>query len=465
VTSASNRRDDPAPDASGRILIVEDDDHLREVLAFNLEDAGFEVTAVEHGREGEETYDADRFDVVITDLRMPEIDGMELLGMLRERDPSAVVVMMTAYGSKDRAVEAMRRGAFHYVEKPVDKQTLRAVVERAVDHRRLQRENRALKRDDADETPNIVAASPEMNEVMRRVDKIADSDATVLIRGESGTGKELVARALHTRSSRAEAPFITVNCAAIPSDLLESELFGHEKGAFTGATEASEGKFAAADGGTLFLDEIAEMSPDLQSKLLRVLQEGEIDVVGANQPRPVDVRVLAATHQPIDDLVEAGQFREDLYFRLNVVPLEIPPLRERREDIPVLFRTFLRETTDASIEVDRSVDEALMAHDWSGNVRELKNVVERMCLLREGDTLTAEDVPDAILADDDPPPSNETELPFELPDDGLDLMGLERQIIEAVLEKTDGNQSAAARYLNLPRHKLIYRMEKFGLKD
>ena len=466
-SESSNRV--PARDEEGRILIVEDDDHLREVLAFNLEDAGFEVTAVDDGREGERTYDSEAIDVVITDLRMPELDGMELLVSLRDRDPRAVVVMITAYGNKDRAVEAMRRGAFHYVEKPVDKRTLQAVVDRAVEYRELQRENRALREDEAPtgrDEPEIVAASPEMNEVMRRVEKVADSDATVLIRGASGTGKELVARALHHRSSRSEASFVAVNCAAIPPDLLESELFGHEKGAFTGATETSEGKFAAADGGTLFLDEIAEMSPELQSKLLRVLQEGEIDVVGGNQPRPVDVRVLAATHQPIDRLVEEGQFREDLYFRLNVVPLEIPPLRERREDIPVLFRTFLREIADEPLSVDRSVDEALMQYDWSGNVRELKNVVERMCLLREDDTLTADDVPDAIRQDFDSQGStDERPLSFELPDEGLDLMDLERRVIEAVLEKTDGNQSEAARYLNLPRHKLIYRMEKFGLKD
>jgi two-component system NtrC family response regulator len=451
---------------AGQLLVVEDDDSLREVLTFNLEEAGFEVTAVASGTEGLEVYEADAFDVVITDLRMPEIDGMELLDRLVERDPLTVVVMVTAFGSKDRAIEAMRRGAFHYVEKPVNKRTLLAVIETAVEYRRVRRENRALKDGNGGKGPTIVAASPEMNAVMRRVDKVADSGATVLIRGESGTGKELVARALHDRSARSEAPFVAVNCAAIPEELLESVLFGHKKGAFTGATADSEGKFAAADGGTLFLDEIAEMSAELQSKLLRVLETGEIDTVGATQPRQVDVRILAATHRDIEALVDEGGFREDLFYRLNVVPLEIPPLRERREDIPVLVRAFMREQADREITIEREVDDALMAYDWPGNVRELRNVVERMCLLCEGDRLTAEDVPSQVhTASSTATPGSDAEtLPFELPEEGLDLMDLERRVIEAVLEKTDGNQSAAARYLNLPRHKLIYRMEKFGLK-
>jgi two-component system NtrC family response regulator len=450
----------------GHLLVVEDDDSLREVLSFNLREAGFEVTAVASGQKGLETYDPEVHDVVITDLRMPEVDGMDLLDQLVERDPLVVVVMVTAYGSKDRAVEAMRRGAFHYVEKPVNKRTLLAVIETAVEHRRVRRENRELKHGAGGSTPTIVAASPEMNAVMRRVDKVADSGATVLIRGESGTGKELVARALHERSSRSGEPFVAVNCAAIPEELLESVLFGHREGSFTGATADSEGKFAAADKGTLFLDEIAEMSPDLQSKLLRVLEEGEIDVVGETRPRPVDVRVLAATHRDIEQLVEAGDFREDLYYRLNVVPLEIPPLRERREDIPVLVRTFLRSQTDRDVAIDREVDDALMAYDWPGNVRELRNVVERMCLLCEGGRLTEDDIPAQVRSAPAAQPSDVEGggLPFELPEDGLDLMDLERRVIEAVLEKTDGNQSAAARYLNLPRHKLIYRMEKFGLK-
>jgi two-component system NtrC family response regulator len=455
---------------SGNILLVEDDDSLREVLAFNLGDAGFEVDAVADGREGLETFDQDHHDVIITDLRMPEVDGMELLTEIRDRDPAAVVLVVTAYGNTERAVEAMRRGAFHYVEKPVNKKTLQAVVEKAVEYRQLRRENRELKAvgegRSAEET-TIVAASPAMNEVLQTVDKVADSDATVLIRGDSGTGKELVARAIHHRSGRRESPFVPVNCAAIPGELLESVLFGHKEGAFTGATEESQGKFAAADGGTIFLDEIAEMSAELQSKLLRVLQERTIDVVGASKPLPIDVRVLAATHRDIAQLVEEGQFREDLYFRLNVVPIDIPPLRERTEDIPVLTRYFIRQNDDAGdLEVAREVDEALLDHDWPGNVRELENVVDRMCLLHEGERLELEDVPSEIRSSGrDGELELSEELPFELPDDGLDLMALERTVIDAALDKHDGNQSATARYLNLPRHKLLYRLEKYDLDD
>lgn len=455
---------------SGKILLVEDDDSLREVLSFNLEDAGFEVEAVADGQTGLETFEQARHDVVITDLRMPDVDGMELLTELRERDPAAVVLVVTAYGNTERAVEAMRRGAFHYVEKPVNKKTLQAVVQKAVEYRQLRRENREIKEVDggrgAKET-TIVAASPAMNEVLQTVDKVADSDATVLIRGDSGTGKELVARAIHQRSGRQEGPFVPVNCAAIPAELLESLLFGHKKGAFTGATEESPGKFAAADGGTIFLDEIAEMSADLQSKLLRVLQERTIDVVGASKPRSIDVRVLAATHRDIAQLVDEGQFREDLYFRLNVVPIDIPPLRERTEDIPVLTRYFIRQNDEVGdLEVAREVDEALLDYEWPGNVRELQNVVERMCLLHEGARLELEDVPAEIRNAGEPDRLESAEQPpFELPDDSLDLMALERTILAAALEKHDGNKSATARYLNLPRHKLLYRIDKFGLDE
>lgn len=453
---------------SANVLLVEDDDSLREVLAFNLEDAGLEVQTASDGREGLQCYDPDRHDVVITDLRMPRLDGMELLSELRDADPEAVVLVVTAYGNTDRAVEAMRRGAFHYVEKPVNKRTLQAVVEKAVEYRRLRLENRQLRQSSGERAAaeaTIVAASPAMNEVLRLVDKVADSAATVLIRGESGTGKELVARAIHDRSGRGEEPFVAVNCAAIPGDLLESVLFGHKKGAFTGATEESQGKFAAADGGTIFLDEIAEMSDELQSKLLRVLQEGEIDVVGASDTKSVDVRVVAATHREIDALVEEGDFREDLYFRLNVVPIEIPPLRERTEDIPVLTRYFLRHNDECSgVEVDREVDEALIDFEWPGNVRQLQNVVERMCLLREEETLQLDDVPAEIRRSGSGGASRASGgIPFELPDEELDLVALERSVIAAALAKHDGNQSATARYLNLPRHKLLYRIEKYDL--
>lgn len=448
---------------SGRILLTEDDDSLREVMSFNLEEAGFHVDTAINGQIALDLFDPQRHDVVITDLRMPKMDGMQLLTNLLERDPQAVVVVVTAYGNSERALEAMRHGAFHYIEKPTNTLALQTIIQKAVEHRRTHRENSELKARAQRTAPTLITSSPAMNEVLRIVDKVAASDATILVEGESGTGKELIARAIHQRSDRADQRFVTINCAAIPADLLESILFGYEKGAFTGAHKTTEGKFAAANHGTLFLDEIAEMPAKLQSKLLRVLQEGEIDVIGSSRPRPVDVRVVAATHQDLAQLVQVGKFRQDLFFRLNVIPMRIPPLRERREDIPVLFRYFLRKHAGRErIEVERSVDEALLDYDWPGNVRELHNIVERMVLLRDDDRITLADVPDTILQKTAPPPDHSA-LPFRLPEDGLDLKELERNVILAALDKMEGNQSATARYLNIPRHVLIYRLQKFGI--
>jgi two-component system NtrC family response regulator len=442
------------------LFLVEDDDSLREVLTFHLREAGHEVHPFERAAAALEAY-SPQVDVVLTDLRMPGMDGLELLERLRERDEQAVVLILTAYGGAQRAVEAMRRGAFHYVEKPVNTTTLLASVDKAVEHRReLQPRGDASARDS--QSQPIVASSPKMNAVLKLVDKIADSTATVLLRGESGTGKELIARAIHGRSRRGARPFVAVNCAAIPEELLESTLFGHERGAFTGASRAAPGKFRQADGGTLFLDEIAELSPHLQSKLLRVLQEGEVEVVGAARPVRVDTRVIAATHQDLEALMQTGALRQDLYYRLNVVPIEIPPLRQRPEDIPALTRFFLRKLSpDVRVTVSREVDRRLLAYHWPGNVRELQNVIERMVLLRDGDTLGAEALPGFIQA----PASAETtrRLPFALPEEGLDLMALERAIIEAALEKMGGNRSATARYLQIPRHVLLYRLEKYGI--
>lgn len=435
-----------------RLLLVEDDDSFREVMSSNLTDAGYEVVAASGGREALDLFDPATVDVVITDLRMPGMSGLEVLDELRERDPAVVVLVLTAFGSTERAIEAMRRGAFHYVEKPANLTTLLMMVERALDLRNL--------RVSSNVQTTIISASPAMNRVLRLVDKIATADATILIRGESGTGKELVARTIHERSSRSARAFVAVNCAAIPAELLESVLFGHEKGAFTGATKASPGKFVAAEGGTIFLDEIGEMSPMLQSKLLRVLQTGEIDVVGRNTPRMVDVRVVAATHRDLEAMVANGEFREDLFYRLNVIPLEIPALRERPEDVPVLFRHFARQQGRPDVEVDRKVDEALANYHWPGNVRELENVVRRMLLLADGPRLDASDIPDQLST---PQTKVDAGLPFELPDDELDLNEHERRIIVAALEKFDGNQSAAARYLRIPRHVLLYRLDKYEI--
>ena len=455
-----------------RVLLIEDDDSLREVVSFNLKDGGFEVDATANGEEALGRYDAARHAVVLTDLKMPGMDGMEVLGRILAIEPQAVVVVMTAFGSLETAVSAMRGGAFHYVEKPVNTPTLLAVLRRAVEYGQLGKENQRLRKAVENKSPEklIISTSPAMNEVLRLVDKVADSGATIAIYGESGTGKELVARAIHQRSQRNDKPFVTVNCAAIPPDLLESLLFGHEKGAFTGANRASRGKFAAADGGTLFLDEIGEMSAPLQSKLLRVLQEGEIDVVGSNLSAAVDVRVISATHRDVESMVEEGKFREDLFYRLAVIPITIPPLRERREDIPVLFRHFIRKhAADRLLEVDRAVDQCLVEYEWPGNVRELENTTERMLLLCNGDRLTIDDVPTRARRTSGHRHRSSSDahgdLPFELPPEGLDLMEHERLIISATLERMNGNQSATARYLSIPRHVLLYRMEKYGLKS
>ncbi len=439
--------------SGARLLLIEDDDSLREILAMNLADHGLIVDQAPDGAQGLALYDPSRHDLVLTDLKMPGLDGFELLNAIHKRDPQAVVLILTAFGGSTRALEAMRHGAFHYVEKPVNTKALIAELARAFDHRRATRsKSHAFK----EEKASMVAASPAMNHVLRIVDKVAGSEAPVMIFGESGVGKELVARAIHMRSLRAKAPFIAINCAAIPAELLESTLFGHEAGAFTGADVRRDGKFLVARGGTLFLDEIAEMSPSLQSKLLRVLQDKHVERLGSNRAERVDVRILTATHQDLRARISEGLFRRDLYYRLHVIPLEVPPLRRRREDIPVLTRHFLRQLAPG-VSLDREVDEALMSYAWPGNVRELRNVVERMVLLRDTEMLTREDLPPELCGE------SISAQPISLPDEGFDLIAHEIAIIKAALLKMGGNRSATARFLKLPRHVLIYRLDKYGL--
>lgn len=434
-----------------KLLLIEDDESLREVMSFHLNEAGWAIETAVDGADGLAKYDGADHVLVITDLKMPKVDGLEVVDRILARDPSAVVIVMTAYGNVDKAIAAMRKGAFHYVEKPVNMSAFLALLETASDHRQLRIENAQLRAN----KHAIIAASPAMNDVLRLVDKVAENDASILILGESGTGKELIARAVHERSLRRSKPFIAVNCAAIPDDLLESTLFGHKRGAFTGANADAIGKFRAAAGGTIFLDEIGEMSPRLQAKLLRVLQEGEIDVVGSAKPETVDVRIVAATHQDLGDKISDGSFRADLFYRLNVIPIRVPPLRERREDIPVLARHFLRKyAPERAFTISATLDQQLASGDWPGNIRELENAVRRMTLLSDGNILRGLEVHPAkasVLSNG---------LPFLLPDEGLDLFKLEYAVILAALLKFDGNQSATARYLNIPRHVLLYRLEK-----
>jgi len=450
------------------LLLVEDDESLNEVLTLNLEDCGLIVHSAQSAEQAltlaREALTAGRpYRLTLTDIKLPKMSGLELVAALKELDERVCVLVLTAFGGAELALEAMRLGAFHYVEKPINLRALTSELARALDH---------YEQSYPPQRSSLIASSPAMNEVLRVVDRVASSSAPVMILGESGVGKELIARALHERSDRARKPFVTVNCAAIPSELLESALFGHERGAFTGAQGRRDGKFSAAHQGTLFLDEIAEMSPELQAKLLRVLQDGLVERVGSITPEVVDVRVVTATHQDLAQAMERGSFRADLFYRLNVVPITVPPLRERREDIPVLMRHFIRQLSQAPVEVSERVDEACLSYAWPGNVRELRNLVERMLLLREGARLTARDLPAELRAasleleeplDRDAPAQVRVGgLRFELPPHELDLKALERAVILAALAHHDGNQSASARYLKIPRHALLYRLGKLS---
>ncbi|MBW2255707.1 MAG: sigma-54-dependent Fis family transcriptional regulator [Deltaproteobacteria bacterium] len=438
------------------ILFIDDDDTGRDVAVYNLRKAGLEVDDAANGAAGLARFDPDRHQVVITDLKMPEVDGMQVLERVHTLAPEVPVVVITAFGSIDRAVAAMRRGAWDFVEKPFSRDQLELTARRALEASRLRRDNRRL-RVQAVERP-IHADSAAMKEVLDLVDRVAPTDATVMVTGESGVGKELVARRLHARSLRATGPFVALSCSTIPTELLEAELFGHAKGAFTGAIRAREGRFRKASGGTLFLDEIGEMAADLQVKLLRVLQEGVVDPVGADEPVTVDVRIIAATNRRLDEMVAEGTFREDLYYRLNVIRIEVPPLRERREDIGVLARAFLAEFGGGrELVLPNEVEAALLERPWRGNVRELRNVCERLAILCPGDRVRLEDFPrDAI-------PQGASRWLDLLPE-GISLIDLEAQVIQHTLDRYRGNVTHAAQALGVPRHVLAYRIEKYGLK-
>jgi len=452
--------------AAARILLVEDDSSARELGAFNLRKAGFTVDAVETGEAALAAFDPQHHELVITDLRMGDVSGMDVLREVTARAPGVPVIVVTAYGSVDVAVEAMRAGAHDFVGKPFNRDHLLLAVKRALESRRLADEVRVLRRRAAGVERPLVVASEAMRRVMEISDRIADSDAAVLITGETGTGKELIARRIHARSQRADGPFVAVNCAAVPGELLESELFGHVKGAFTGATSARTGRFRQARGGTLFLDEVAELPLPLQGKLLRVLQEKMVDVLGSDRPVGVDARVISATNQDLTASIREGSFREDLLYRLNVVDVAIPPLRERREEIPHLVAHFVeRSARGRELFVPPALLDELRARPWPGNVRQLQNACERLVLLCRGDTLRIEDLPSARTprADTAAPGAGPDEWP-PLPEAGLSLVDLEKRVIERVLRLKRGNVTHAASYLGVPRHVLAYRMAKYGIE-
>ena len=455
---------DRAPRAT--LLVVDDEKHQRESLQMILEDEGYRVTAAPDGRQALALAAETHPEVVLTDLKMPGLSGMDLVRALAEGPLPPRVILITAHGSVERAREAHRLGAFDYMSKPVVADELLFRVERAVESHRLnERALRLERRLKGDGLEAMVGESAAMREVFRLVEKIAPTQSTVLVRGESGTGKELVARAIHSRSTRAARPFHAINCAAIPENLLESELFGHEKGSFTGADARKTGLFEAASLSTLFLDEIGDLSLPLQGKILRTLQERELRRVGGNETIPVDVRVVAATNRDLEAMMKAGQFREDLFYRLNVIPIVLPPLRERSSDIPALVLRFLEKanaTHGTSVaEIDPAALDLLVRHPWPGNIRQLESVVERAVLLCEGTTVKPADLPIEIRLQTSPAARP---YGFEIPAEGIDIEDLERQLIVQAMERSGWVIARAARLLGLTYRTLQYRLEKFGIR-
>ena len=452
------------PDAS--ILVVDDEKHQRESLHALLTDEGYRVTVAADGREALAKAAEARPEVVLTDLKMPGLSGIDVVRALQDGPLPPKVILVTAHGSVERAREAHKLGAFDYMSKPVVADELLFRVERALEAFRLAEKALRLERrlrDDGFES--IIGESTAMREVFRLVEKIAPTNSTVLIRGESGTGKELVARAIHARSARAARTFHAINCAAIPENLLESELFGHEKGSFTGAEARKIGLFEAASGSTLFLDEIGDLSLPLQGKILRSLQEKEVKRVGGTETIPVDVRVVAATNRDLEAMMNSGQVREDLFYRLNVIPIVLPPLRERASDVPALVKRFLDKANGAHgtavSEVSPEAIDLLVRSPWPGNVRQLESVVERAVLLCEGTAVRPEDLPVEIRLRTAPAARP---YGFEIPPDGIDIEELERQLIVQAMEKSGWVIAKASRLLGLTYRTLQYRLEKFGIR-
>lgn len=448
------------------ILAIDDDDSLRRVVEYNLMEEGYRVITAADGPSGLEAYQREAVDVVLTDIRMPGIEGIELLARLKAMQPELPVIMLTAFGTIDSAVEAMRLGAFDYLTKPFSRDQLRASVRKALEVAELRSENRQLREvvSERFSFANMIAGSRAMRAVSDTASRVAQTDTTVLLVGESGTGKELLARAIHFNSGRARGAFVTVNCAAIPEQLLESELFGHRRGSFTGAVADKRGKFEMAHGGTVFLDEIGELAPLLQVKLLRVLQEREIDKVGETRPIKVDVRVLAATNRDLEKMIAGGTFREDLYYRLAVVSIRMPPLRERVDDVPLLVDAFLEKHAQrlghARPAIQKDVYSAFNLYSWPGNIRELENVVERALVLDKDGVIGLDDLPDRLRT----PAQRIGNVRIELPDEGISLEKVERELILIALEKHDWNQTRAAAYLDVTRSTLLYRMQKYALE-
>lgn len=450
--------------SSDRILVVDDDSSLRSIMKMQLEEAGYHVALASDGAEAYDRLREIRPQLVITDLKMPT-SGLDLLRRISSEDIQPTLIIITAFGTIETAVEAMKLGAYDYVTKPLDFEELVLVVHRAMERQNLLEEVRHLRSalDERYGFEGIIGRAKSFLRVLDQAARVAQHDSTVLIHGETGTGKELLARAIHHNSRRKSKPFITINCGAIPKDLVEAELFGYKRGSFTGADTTRPGKIEAADEGTLFLDEIGELPLDAQVKLLRVLQQGEISKIGSAEVNRVNVRVIAATHRNLQAMIEDGTFREDLYYRLAVVPLHLPPLRERKEDIPELVEHLFQKAKDrhaiSNVQLGPSVMPHLVAYRWPGNVRELENLIERLLVLSPGTSIQEEDLPEEIRS----VLPNASSFWVNLPDEGISLEAVERELIVRALERFKGNQTHAAKYLDISRRTLIYRIEKYGL--
>lgn len=449
----------------GKILIVEDEKSMREVLKILLEGENYLVTPASDGLEGISYIDKDIFDLVITDVKMPRIDGLELLRKTKEISPDTLVIMITAFGTAESAIEAMKLGAYDYINKPFKIDEIRLIVKKAIEKKRL-REEISLLREKVKTSyalENIIGKSPKMQELFTVIPRIAQSNSNVLITGESGAGKELVATALHNLSHRREKNLVTINCAAFPEGLLESELFGHMKGSFTGAIYNKQGLFEMADGGSVLLDEIGEMPVNLQSKLLRVIEGGTFRRVGGTNDIKVDVRVISATNKDIKEEIASGRFREDLYYRLNVVPIIIPPLRERKEDIPLLIDHFLRKTSSNPKRVMPEAMRLLLDYLWKGNVRELENVVERIGLFVDREEITPADLPSEITGY-----PGDIKYISELTEEGVNIdkiiEDVEKKYLLQALKIAGGIKTEAARLLNLSFRSFRHRLHKYGIK-
>jgi two-component system NtrC family response regulator len=449
-----------------RILLVDDDDNLRWVLQTQLEQMGYAVATAADGAGALAAIDREPPSLVLTDLKMPGMSGMDLLERIRREYPEIPVLIITAFGTIQSAVQAIRSGAYDYLTKPIDYDELGIAVGRVLEHFRLVQEVQTLRTslDRKYGFENIIGHSKSLLSVLDMAARAAQSNSTILIHAETGAGKELLARAIHFNSRRRDKPFVTINCGAIPRDLLESELFGHVKGSFTGAMAHKVGKIELADRGTLFLDEIGEMPGNLQVKLLRLIQQGELEKVGATTPVKVDVRFVAATHRNLSAMIEDGAFREDLYYRLAVIPLELPPLRDRSDDIPELVQHFFLKAKEQQGRPELVLPAGLLPrfqdYRWPGNVRELENVIERIVVLSRGDEITLADLPDFLRREK---PAKDM-LQLELPAQGISLDAVEKELIVRALDKFHGNQTHAAKYLDVSRKALIYRMEKHGIR-